>query len=329
MKSMIRTISVCLLIAALLFTDSIAGAQQPPKIARIGVLMSTNPEAAGHLLAAFRQGLHELGQVEEKTFVLEPRYPESKTERFYELARELVGLKVDVILAGTDLAVAAVKKETQTIPIVMANSADPVGTGFVASLARPGGNITGLSTLSSELSGKRLELLKESVPRLSRVAFIWSPNVPGDALVYKETEGAAGSLRLQLQSVEVLHTDDLDRALRAITKGRAQAFIVRNPLLYANRGQIVSFAQKNKLPGMFANGDYVDAGGLMSYGPHLPDLYRRAAIYVDKILKGANPAYLPVEQPTKFEFIINLKTARQIGLIIPQSILYRADKLIK
>ena len=302
MKRKITGLTLCAMLFALGFS---AQAQQPPKIARIGVLMATNPGAAGHLLAAFRQGLGELGQVEGKTFVLEPRYPEAKVERFSELARELVGLNVDVILAATDLAIAAVKRQTQTIPIVMANSTDPVGTGFVASLARPGGNVTGNSTISPELSGKRLELLKEGVPRLSRVAFLWNPDVRGNALDYKETEGAARALGLQLQSVEVLHVEDLDRAFQAVTKGRAQAFIVTgpNPLLYANRGQIASFAQRNRLPSMFANRDYVDAGGLMSYGPSLADLYRRAATYVDKILKGAKPADLPVEQPMKFEFM--------------------------
>jgi putative ABC transport system substrate-binding protein len=275
--------------------------------------------------------LRELGYVEGKTLVLELRYGEARTERLPELARELVGLKVDVIVTATDVAIAAVKRETQTIPIVMGNSSDPVGTGFVASLARPGGNITGLSSISPELSGKRLELLKEVVPGLSRVAFLWNPDIRGALLDYNQTESAARSLGLQLQSVEVPRAEDFDRAFAAVTKARAQALIVPgvNPLAFANRSQIASFAQTNRLPSMFAQKEYVDAGGLMSYGPSTPDMHRRAATYVDKILKGTKPADLPVEQPKKFEFIINLKAAKQIGLTIPPNVLVRADKVIK
>jgi putative ABC transport system substrate-binding protein len=262
---------------------------------------------------------------------LELRYGEARTERLPELARELVGLKVDVIVTATDVAIAAVKRETQTIPIVMGNSSDPVGTGFVASLARPGGNITGLSSISPELSGKRLELLKEVVPGLSRVAFLWNPDIRGALLDYNQTESAARSLGLQLQSVEVPRAEDFDRAFAAVTKARAQALIVPgvNPLAFANRSQIASFAQTNRLPSMFAQKEYVDAGGLMSYGPSTPDMHRRAATYVDKILKGTKPADLPVEQPKKFEFIINLKAAKQIGLTIPPNVLARADRVIK
>jgi putative tryptophan/tyrosine transport system substrate-binding protein len=275
--------------------------------------------------------LRELGYVEGKTFVLEIRYGEGRAERIPELARELVGLKLDVIVTATDVAIAAVKRETQTIPIVMGNSTDPVGTGFVASLAHPGGNITGLSSISPELSGKRLELLKEVVPGVSRVAFLWNPDVRGALLDYKETEGAAGSLRVQLQSVEVVRAEDFDRAFSAVTKERAQALIMpaANPLGFANRGQIATFAQKNRLPSIYAQREYVDAGGLMSYGPSTPDMDRRAATYVDKILKGTKPADLPVEQPRKFELVINLKTAKQIGLTIPPNVLARADTVIK
>ena len=308
-----------------------AEAQQAPKIAKIGYLLPSTPAATAHNIEAFRQGLRELGYVEGKTFVLELRYGEARAERISELARELVGLKVDVIVTATDVGIAAVKRETQTIPIVMANSTDPVGTGFVASLARPGGNVTGNSIMSPELSGKRLELLREVVPGLSRVAFLWNPDVRGAVLDYKETECAAGSLGLQLQSVEAVRAEDFDRAFSAVTKGRAQALIVpaANPLGFANRGQIASFAQRNRLPSMYGQMEYVDAGGLMSYGPSTPDGHRRAATYVDKILKGRKPADLPVEQPMKFEFVINLKTAQQIGLTIPQSVLFRADKVIK
>ena len=306
-------------------------AQQAPKIAKIGYLVPASPAAAADNVEALRQGLRELGYVEGKTFVLELRYGEARAERFPELARELVGLKVDVIVVATDGAIAAVKRETQTIPIVMVNSSDPVGIGFVASLARPGGNVTGLSNISPELSGKRLELLREVVPGLSRVAFLWNPDVRGNVLDYKETEGAARSLHLQLQSVEVVRAEDVDRAFSAVTKGRAQALILPagNPVGFANRGQIASFAQKNRLPSMFAQKEYVDAGGLMSYGPSLPDMHRRTATYVDKILKGTKPADLPVEQPRKFELVINLKIAKQIGLTIPPNVLARADKVIK
>ena len=242
-----------------------------------------------------------------------------------------MGLKVDVIVTNTDGAIAAVKRETQTIPIVMVASSDPVGTGFVASLARPGGNVTGLSSMSPELSGKRLELLREVVPGLSRVALVWNPDVRGALLDYNAMEGAARSLRLQLQSVEVPRAEDFDRAFSAITKDRAQAFVLPagNPVAFSNRGQIASFAQKNRLPSIYGAKEYVDAGGLMSYGPSLPDMFRRAATYVDKILKGAKPADLPVEQPTKFELVINLKTAQQIGVTIPPNVLARADQVIK
>ena len=212
-----------------------------------------------------------------------------------------------------------------------APSSDPVGTGFVASLARPGGNVTGLSAISPELSGKRLELLREVVPGLSRVAFLWNPDVRGNLFDYKETEGAARSLRLELQSVEVSRPEDFDRAFAAVTNQRAQALVLPagNVVGFANRGRIASFAQKNRLPSMYAQREYVDAGGLMSYGPSGSDTFRRAAIYVDKILKGAKPADLPVEQPTKFELVINLKTAKTLGLTIPQSVIRRADEVIQ
>jgi len=307
------------------------GAQQAPKIPKIGLITSSTPAGIAPFVEAFRQGLRELGYVEGKTFTLEARYGENKPDRLPELARELVRLKTDVVVASTDVAIAAVKRETQTIPIVMVNSSDPVGTGFVASLAHPGGNVTGLSNMSPDLSGKRLELLKEVVPALSRVAFLWNPDVRGNLLDYKETEGAASSLHLQLESVEVVRAEDFDRAFSAITKEHAQALIMpaANPLAFANRGQIASFAQKNRLPSMYAQEEYVDAGGLMSYGPSTPDLHRRAATYVDKILKGTKPADLPVEQPTKFEFVINQKTAKQIGVPIPPDLLARATKIIR
>ena len=323
-----KKVIMVLLVGLALASFRLADAQQPKKIA---YLAPSTTAAAAPLVEAFRQGLRELGYVEGKTFVLELRYGEAKAERLPEIARELVGLKVDVIVTATDVAIAAVKRETQTIPIVMANSTDPVGTGFVASLARPGRNVTGLSSISPELSGKRLELLKEVVPGLSRVAFLWNPDVRGAVLDYKETEGAASSLRLQLQSVEVVRAEDFDHAFSGITKERAQALMMpaANPVGFANRSQIASFAQKNRLPSIFSQREYVDAGGLMAYGPNTPDMHRRAATYVDKILKGAKPADLPVEQPKKFEFIVNLQTAKQIGLTIPPNVLVRADRVIK
>ncbi len=326
-----RKILVWLLATVLLTAVCVAEAQQPKNIAKVGVLFPSNPAAAAHLLEAFSQGLRERGYVDRKNAVLELRYGEAKAERISELARELVGLKVDVIVTATDLAVAAVKRETQTIPIVMANSSDPVATGFVASLARPGGNITGHSTISPELSGKRLELLKETIPGLSRVAFLWNPDVRGAVLDYQETERVARLLRLQLQSVEVPRAEDFDRAFSAITKQRAQALIVPgvNPVAFTNRGRLASFAQSNRLPSMFALNEYVDAGGLMSYGASNTDLWRRAATFVDKILKGTKPADIPVEQPMQFDLVINLKTAKEIGLTVPPNVLVRAQRVIR
>jgi putative ABC transport system substrate-binding protein len=323
-----------LVIAALLFAVAAAGlpvGAQAPKTAKIGILSATTPAALAPSVEAFREGLRELGWVEGKSFVLEARYGEGKVERLPELARELVALRMDVIVTPADLSIAAAKRETQTIPIVMALSSDPVGAGFVASLARPGGNITGLSNISPELSGKRLELLKEAVPGFSRVALLWNPDVRGAVLDYKEAASAARSLRVEVQSVEASRAEDLDRAFSTITSWRAQALMLPgvNPVGFANRAQIVSFAQRNRLPSMFPTKEYVDSGGLISYGPSLVDLFRRAAGYVDKILKGAKPADLPVQQPTKFELAINLKTAKTLGLTLPQSLLRRADEVIQ
>jgi putative ABC transport system substrate-binding protein len=247
-----------------------------------------------------------------------------------EISDELVRLKMDVIVTSTDVAIAAAKRQTQTIPIVMANSTDPVGTGFVASLAHPGGNVTGLTGISPELGAKRLGLLKEVVPQLSRAAIMWNPDDRGAVFDYKEEESAARTLRLQLQSVEVSRADDFDRAFSSMTAGRAEALIViGSALAFTNRSQIVRLAQKNRLPTMYGQRTYVDAGGLIAYGPDLADAWRRAATYVDKILKGAKPGELPVEQATKFELVINLKTAKDLGLAIPQSVLARADEVIQ
>ena len=326
----LRAFAIVALLLAVATVGPPANAQQASKTAKIGILSATTPAALAPSVEAFKQGLRELGWVEGKSFVLEARYSEGKVERLSELARELVALKMHVIVTPADLSIAAIKRETQTIPIVMALSSDPVGAGFVASLARPGGNITGLSNISPELSGKRVELLREAVPGLSRLALLWNPEVRGAVLDYKEAASAARSLRVEVQSVEVSRAEDLDRAFSAITSQRAQALMLPgvNPVGFANRTQIVSFAQRNRLPSMFPAKEYVDSGGLMSYGPSLVDLFRRAAGYVDKILKGAKPADLPVQQPTKFELVINLKTATTLGLTLPQSFLRRADEVI-
>jgi len=265
------------------------------------------------------------------TFVLEARYGEGNVERLSGLARELVGLKPNVIVAVTNAATTAVKRETGTIPIVMVATTDPVGTGFVASLAHPGGNITGFSNISPELTEKRLELLREVLPGLVRVAVLWNPDVRGAVLDYKESEAVARSLRLELLSAEVSSPADLDRALSVVTARHAQAMILlaTNPVTISKRVEIASFARKTRLPSIFQTMEYVSAGGLMSYGPSTTAMFHRAAMYVDKILKGAKPADLPVEQPTKFELVINLKTAKALGLTIPQSLLLRADQVIQ
>ena len=305
-------------------------AQQASGIPKIGFL-GTSAQVLAPNIAAFRLGRRELGYIEGKTVLLEVRLPEGEHERLPQLARELVALKSDVIVATNDVAIASVRRETQTIPIVMVFSSDPAGAGFVASLARPGGNVTGLSTLSPETSGKRVELLRELIPGLSRVALLWNPDSRGNLLDYKETEVAARSLHVELQSIELLRVDDLERAFSAATKAGAPTLIVPagNPIILARLDQVARFAQRSRLPSIHGARQYVDAGGLMSYGPNTTDLFRRAATYVDKILKGAKPADLPVEQPTKFELVINLKTAKALGLTIPQTLLQRAEQVIQ
>jgi putative ABC transport system substrate-binding protein len=272
----------------------ISGAQQAARIPRIGVLHAGDPATCSHFAVAFTEGLRELGYLEGQNIVVERRFGEAKADRLSDIAAELVRLKVDVIVTATDPGIAAVKQQTQTIPIVMANSTDPVGTGFVASLARPGGNVTGLGSLSPELRAKRLELLKEAVSGLSRMAMVWNPDVRGAVLEYKETESAARFLHLQLQSVEVNRPDDVDRAFSAVTTGRAEALVVASsPLGFRNRGRMASLAQKNRLPSIYGLREFADAGGLMAYGPNYADGWRRAATYVVKILKGAKPGELP------------------------------------
>ena len=328
---MVRKLSIFIFVTVILASVLFAHAQQPTKIPRIGFLTSGFPVAVAHLLEGFKQGLRELGYVEGQNVLLELRYGEATAERLPILAAELVNLKVDVIVAVPNSAIEAVKHATQTIPIVMPIGSDPVGVGFVASLARPAGNVTGLSAYSPELNGKRLELLKETVPKLSRVALLMSPNIPGNAIDLKETEVAARFLQLRTQLFEVRESLDLEGLFKAMIKERAEALIVfpGQPTLFGNRKQVVELAAKNRLPAMYPLADYVTAGGLTSYGVNNLDLFRRAATYVDKILKGSKPADLPVEQPIKFEFIINLKAAKQIGLTIPPNVLVRADKVIR
>jgi len=281
---------------------------------------------------AFRQGLRQLGYVEGKNIVIEWRFAEGNPDRTPTLLADLVRLKVDVIVTGGSGVTRRAKEATSTIPIVMAQDFDPVRNGFVASLARPGGNITGLATLRPELSGKQLELLKEIIPKLSRVAFFGTSTNPGNAEALKETELAAGVFGVKLQYVDVLSPKDIEAAFRAAVKGQADAALwqVQGSVSSSRRPEIAELAVKNRLPAIYNNPTEVEpGGGLMSYGVNLPDLDRRAATYVDKILKGAKPADLPVEQPTKFEFIINLKAAKLIGLTIPPNVLVRADRVIK
>ena len=305
-----------------------AAAQQPARILRIGILFPSSASFNSARVEAFRQRLRELGYVEGKNIVIEHRYAEGKLERLPDLAAELVRLKVDVIVTAGP-AILAAKKASATIPIVFANDTDPVGTGLVSSLARPGGNITGLSVMTPDLDGKRLELLKEAFPKVARVAFLWAPAETGNQPL-TDMEAAAKALGLKLLSLELRSLDDFDRAFARAKREGAQALITSpGPLLNAQQRQVLDFAAKNRLPAMYTQSEFVEAGGLMSYGPNPADLWRRAADFVDKILKGTKPAEIPVEQPTKFEFIINLNTAKQIGVTIPPNVLARADKVIR
>jgi putative tryptophan/tyrosine transport system substrate-binding protein len=315
-----------LLTIVLLGTVS-AEAQQPVKIPRIGYLSATRPQPRDE---AFRQGLRELGYVEGQNIAIEWRFAEGKLDQVPRNARELVRLKVDIIVTTGPADTRAAKEATSEIPIVMAQDSDPVGSGFVASLARPGGNITGLSNLASEISGKRLELLKETVPKLSHVAVLQNLNEPGNAQALTETQLAAQSFGIILQYFDVKNLKDAENAFREARKGRNQAVLMLANAVVSNYpAQIAKLAVKNRLPAIHIRRDFVESGGLMSYGPSLLDLWHRAATYVDKILKGAKPADIPVEQPTKFEFVINLKAAKQIGLTIPPNVLARANKVIR
>jgi putative ABC transport system substrate-binding protein len=322
-----------ILTAMLAFVLGVAAeAQQPKKVPRIGYLTSSDPATEFTRSEGIRQALRDLGYVEGQNIVFEYRYAEGKLDRFPELAAELVHLKVDIIVvAGGNTLIQAAKNATKTISIVMSGAApDPVEAGFVDSLARPGGNVTGLALLVNELAGKRLELIKEAVPKLTRVAVLHDPALPPNILELKEVQTVAPAPGLTIQPWEVRVTDDFDRVFAVQNKQRPDGlYVIAGRLVTSNRKQIVGFALKSRLPSMYPQREYVDAGGLMSYGADQAESYRRVAYFVDRILKGAKPADLPVEQPTKFELVFNLKTAKQIGLTIPQSMLYRADKVIK
>jgi putative ABC transport system substrate-binding protein len=319
-------------IGAILVAPLAAEAQQAAKVARIGYL-SPNLAASLHLREAFRQGLRDLGYVEGRNVVLEYRDAEGKLERFPALVAELIALKVDVIVAPNTVGVLAARQATKTIPIVFAVTADPVGSGLVTSLARPGANVTGLSILAPELVGKRLELLIQVVTGVSRVAVLWQPGGLGDHTekdMLTGAEVAARALGVRLQFVEARGPEEFDRAFSDMSSARASALtVLPSNMMNNERRSLVDLAAKNRLPTVYPWREGVDAGGLMAYGANLADLARRAATYVDKILKGAKPADLPVEQPTKFELVINLKTAKDLGLTIPQSLLLRADEVIQ
>ena len=325
-----RLIGLVILTLSLVVAPFAVEGQPTGKVYRIGVLETVSSTLNTANLDAFRQGLRELGYVEGQNFVIEYRSADGRPERFPGLATELVRLKVDLIVTRGTPAGLAAKKATGSIPIVMASSADPAGYGIVSRLARPGGNVTGLSTIGVELAGKRLELLKEAIPRIARIAQLANMSSPASASQWPQIEVAARSLGLEPQLLDVRASEDFARAFDTAIKQRADAVSVANDtLIQTNRRRIVDLSAKHRLPSIFGSREFVDAGGLMAYGPNFTDLYRRAATYVDKIFKGAKPADLPVEQPTKFELAINLKTAKALGLTIPQSILVRADEIIQ
>ena len=323
-------VSSAALALGLLAMPVAAAAQQPAKVHRIGFLSQGSSSGFRHFWEAFRQGLRELGYVEGRNIALESRWAEGRFERLPDLAAELARLKVDVILAGGTPSALAAKNATRTIPIVMVNVADPVRAGLVASLARPGGNITGPTLLNPELSAKRVELLKEVVPKVSRVAAFMNPASPATPVLWEETQRAAEALGVQLQPLEVRGPNEYEGAFGAATRGRAGGLLfLDDAVMLANRTRIVTLAARSSLPGMYGFREFVDVGGLMSYGANASNSYGRAATYVDKILKGAKPADLPVEQPTRFELVINMKTAKALGLTIPQTVLIRAEHVIQ
>lgn len=330
-KSAIRTSKLLgALPFAFVLVVALAQAQQPKHVPRVGFLVPGSASSYSERIEAFLQGLRELGHVEGQNIIIEYRYTEGSRDRLPVLAAELVQLKVDVIVTGTTPAIQAAKNATGTIPIVMAEVADPVAVGFVANLARPGGNITGFTTLSPDLDGKRLELLKDILPNVTRVAFIWDSSNSADKIRFKQVQRAAQALAITVQSLGVRNPKEMASALEAAIGERPGAVMVTNPSVLTYGKQIADFAAKNRLPLVFDAREHAEkVGGLMAYGPSFADLLRRAAAYVDKILKGAKPADLPVEQPTKFELVINLKNARQIGLTVPANVLARADRVIR
>jgi len=319
------------LTGGLLATPLAAQAQPAGKVSRIGYLSPLSPAADRTRREGFQQGLEGLGYREGQNVAIEYRWAEGNLDRQDDLAAELVRLKIDVLLAaGGNHTVRAAKKATASIPIVMTVADDSVASGFVASLARPGGNITGLNTQTVDLAAKRLELLREVLPSIHRVAVLWNPAVPERAIDLKNTQVAARTLHVEIQSVEVRRPEDLDDKFMAMVKGRAEALVIlADPVSNTHRAKIIEFATKKRLPTMFTQSLPVDAGGLVSYGTNYEALFRRAAGYVDRILKGANPADMPIEQPTKFELVVNLKTAKALGLTIPTSLLQRADQVIE
>jgi putative tryptophan/tyrosine transport system substrate-binding protein len=323
---------VVILVGAVVLAAPLTSFTQPAKIPRIGYLQPIVPQNnSSPFLEAFRRGLRELGYVEGKNVQLEIRWGEGKLEQLPALAAELVRLKVDVIVAVSSPCVVAAKQATRTIPIVMTNSSDPVGDGLVTSLAHPGGNITGLSMMAPELGAKRLQLLKEVFPKVVRpVAVIWNPDYVGMAARFRQTQGAAPAVGMDVRSIEVRDSRELERALETMDHERPDALVLLvDPLTLSQRLRIVEFAREERLPAIYEVSEFVEAGGLMSYGPNRDDLVRRAATYVDKILKGANPADLPIEQPARFEFVVNLKSAKALGITIPQSVLLQADRVIE
>jgi len=325
-----KLVGFSVVVFVLVVAGAVVDGQQPTKVPRVGFLGGGSASANAGRMEAFRQGLRGLGYVEGKNIVIDQRWAEAKLDRLPALTAELLRLKVDIIVTAGAPATRTAKNATLTIPIVITNDNDPVANGFVASLARPGGNITGLSNLSPELSGKRLELMKEIVARLSRVAVFGTSTVPGNGQNLRETELAADAFKVQLQYLDVLDPKNIETAFQAAGKGRADALLVLSgPIFTSHRTQIVELAARSRLPAMYFRQEFVEDGGLMTYGASLNDLVRRAATYVDKILKGAKPADLPVQQPTKFELIINLKAAKQIGLTIPPNVLARSDRVIK
>jgi putative ABC transport system substrate-binding protein len=321
---------VLLIVTIVLTTAALGSAQQPKKVARIGFLGNSTPELEANLVGPFREGLRELGYIEKKNIFIEYRWIEGKYERLLTLINELLSLPVDLIVTAGTPASLAVKKATDSVPLVMIAVGDPVGTGLIKSLHHPGGNATGVTSIASDLEGKRLELLREVVPKVNSVAALWNPVSPFQVVSEKELQAAAQGLRIRILSLPVKSPEDIEAAFGIMGKERPEALMVLADRFFLHhRARIMEFAVQNRLPGVHAYQELVETGGLMSYGPSYAEMHRRAAYFVDRILKGTKPADLPVERPTRFELMINLKTAKQIGLTIPPTVLARANKVIK